>query len=158
MCIRDSNTGGRSGEPQTNDGSSESNSGRSRDMQQSDSRGNRDDEAVPGGNDAGLASEDDSRGDASAEQSNDSPSTKDASPSAAQDQQHNNAKNDRDGTETKSLSSDGVDDGEAIERILKNKQREDGDRENGSEGSCDCEQPGGGRSGGGRLGLSLIHI
>ena len=142
------NTGGRSGEPQTNDGSSESNSGSSREMQQSDSRGNRDDQAVPGGNDAGLESEGAPRSDASAEQSYDSPSAKDGSQSTSQDQQQNNSKNDRDGTETKSLSSDGVDDGEAIERILKNKQREGGDRENGSEGSCDCEQPGGGQSGG----------
>ena len=142
------NTGGRSSEPQTNDGSSESNSGSSREMQQSDSRGNRDDQAVPGGNDAGLESEGAPRGDASAEQSYDSPSAKDGSPSTSQDQQQNNSKNDRDGTETKSLSSDGVDDGEAIERILKNKQREGGDRENGSEGSCDCEQSGGEQSGG----------
>ena len=130
------NTGGSSGEPQTNDGSNESNSGRSREMQRSDSKGNRDDQTVPGGNDA------------SAEQNNDSPSAKDGSPSTSQDQQQNNSKNDRDGTETKSLSSDGVDDGEVIERILKNKKREGGDRENGSEGSCDCEQPGGGQSGG----------
>ena len=128
-------------------------------MQRSDSKGNRDDQTVPDGNDAGLESEDASRGDASAEQNNDSPSAKDGSSSTSQDRRINRTtrKNDRDGTETKSLSSDGVDDGEVIERILKNKKREGGDRENGSEGSCDCEQPGGGQSGGETVGWRKVR-
>ena len=146
------NVGGRSGEPQTNDGSSESNSGSSREMQQSDAKEMMNHQAVPGGSDAGTESEGTPRGDASAEQSMDGASAKDASSSDSQDQQQNGSKSDRDVMQPKSLSADGVDDGEAIERILKNKQREVSNQENGSEGSCDCEQPGGGQSGGGQSG------
>ena len=142
------NVGGRSGESQTNDGSSESNSGSSREMQQSDSTENRNRQAGTDGNDAGMESEGTPQGDTSAEQSMDAASTKDASPNGSQDQQQNGSKSDRDAMQPKSLSADGVDDGEAIERILKNKQREVSNQENGSEGSCDCEQPGGGQSGG----------
>ncbi len=147
------NVGGRSGEPQTNDESSESNPGSSREMQQSDSKENRNRQDGPDGNGAGMESEGTPQGDASAEQSMDAVSAKDASSSDSQDQQQNGTKTDRDAMQQpKSLSADGVDDGEVIERILKNKQREVSNQENGSEGSCDCEQPGGGKSGGGKSG------
>ncbi|MBT3212394.1 MAG: hypothetical protein HN345_10345, partial [Planctomycetaceae bacterium] len=138
----ENNVGGRSGEPQINNGSSESNSGSSREMQQSDLKENRNDQAVPGGNEVGMESEGTSRGNASAEQSTDAASAKNASSSDSQGQQQNGSKSDRDAMEAKSLSADGVDDGEAIERILENKKRESGGEKSGGEKS------GGEKSGG----------
>ena len=140
------NTGGRSGEAQANDGRSESSSGSSREMQQSDSRENSNDQDVPGGNDAGMESESASRSNSREQQNEDSMSAEDASSRDSQDQQQNDSKSDRDAMETKSLSSDGVDDGEAMERILKNKQRESGGEKSGGEKSGG-EKSGGEKSG-----------
>ena len=145
------NTGGRSGEAQANDGRSESSSGSSREMQQSDSRENSNDQDVPGGNDAGMESESASRSNSREQQNEDSMSAEDASSRDSQDQQQNDSKSDRDAMETKSLSSDGVDDGEAMERILKNKQRESGGEKSGGEKSGG-EKSGGEKSGGEKSG------
>ena len=145
------NTGGRSGEAQANDGRSESSSGSSREMQQSDSRENSNDQDVPGGNDAGMESESASRSNSREQQNEDSMSAEDASSRDSQDQQQNDSKSDRDAMETKSLSSDGVDDGEAMERILKNKQCESGGEKSGGEKSGG-EKSGGEKSGGEKSG------
>ena len=145
------NTGGRSGETQANDGRSESSSGSSRETQQSGSRENSNDQSVPGGNDAGMESESASRSNSREQQNEDSMSGEDASSRDSQDQQQNDSKGDRDAMETKSLSSDGVDDGEAMERILKNKQCESGGEKSGGEKSGG-EKSGGEKSGGEKSG------
>ena len=145
------NTGGRSGETQANDGRSESSSGSSRETQQSGSRENSNDQAVPGGNDAGMESDSASRSNSREQQNEDSISGEDASSRDSQDQQQNDSKGDRDAMETKSLSSDGVDDGEAMERILKNKQCKSSGEKSGGEKSGG-EKSGGEKSGGEKSG------